>query len=148
MLLENKTALIYGAGGAVGGAIAHAFARDGANVYLAGRTPATLERVAASIGARDGKVQVAPVDASDAAAVDEHVERIVQRAGRLDISCNVVGIEDVQGTALANIDPALFLQPISVAMRTHLLTTTAAARRMGPRGSGVLLTVTAQAGRK
>jgi len=148
MLLENKTAVIYGAAGAVGGAIAQAFARNGANVYLAGRTRATLERVAASIGARDGKVQVAPVDASDAAAVDDHVERIVQQAGRLDISCNVVGIDDVQGTALTDIEPLLFLQPISVAMRTHLLTTTAAARRMSPRGCGVLLTVTAQAGRK
>jgi 3-oxoacyl-[acyl-carrier protein] reductase len=148
MLLENQTALIYGAAGAVGGAIAHAFAQDGASVYLAGRTRATLERVASSIGAHGGKAQVAPVDASDAAAVDAQIERIVQQAGRLDISCNVVGIDDVQGRALTAIEPALFLQPVSVAMRTHLLTTTAAARRMSPRGSGVILTVTAQAGRR
>lgn len=148
MLLENKTALIYGAAGALGGAIAHAFASDGANVYLAGRRRASLERVAISIERGGGKAQVAPVDASNAAAVDAHVDGVMQQAGRLDISCNVVGIDDVQGSALTALDPALFLQPVTVAMRTHLLTTTAAARRMSQRGSGVILTVTAQAGRK
>jgi 3-oxoacyl-[acyl-carrier protein] reductase len=148
MLLENKTAVIYGAAGAVGGAIARAFAQDGATVYLAGRTRATLERVASSIAADGGKVHVTPVDASEAGAVGEHAERIVQQAGHLDISCNVVGIDDVQGTALVTLDPALFMQPIAVAMRTHLLTTTTAARHMSPRGGGAILTVTAQAGRK
>src|SRR5688572_21236013 len=111
MLLENHTALIYGAAGGVGSAIAHYFAQDGASVYLAGRTRATLEPVASSIGAQGGKAQVAPVDASDGAAVDAQVERIVQQAGRLDISCNVVGIDDVQGSPLTAIEPALFLQP-------------------------------------
>jgi NAD(P)-dependent dehydrogenase (short-subunit alcohol dehydrogenase family) len=51
MLLENKNAVIYGGGGSVGGAVARAFAREGAQVFLAGRTPAKLEAVAEQIRA-------------------------------------------------------------------------------------------------
>jgi len=50
MLLENKNAVIYGAGGSIGGAVARAFAREGAEVVLAGRTRATLDAVAKEIG--------------------------------------------------------------------------------------------------
>jgi 3-oxoacyl-[acyl-carrier protein] reductase len=49
MLLENKNAVIYGGGGAIGGAIARAFAQEGARVYLAGRTLTRLEEVAAAM---------------------------------------------------------------------------------------------------
>jgi 3-oxoacyl-[acyl-carrier protein] reductase len=38
MLLENKNAVIYGSGGSIGGAVAKMFAREGARVFLAGRT--------------------------------------------------------------------------------------------------------------
>ncbi len=44
MLLDNKTAVVYGGGGPIGGAVSHAFAREGARVFLAGRTKETLER--------------------------------------------------------------------------------------------------------
>ena len=49
MLLENKNAVIYGAGGSIGGAVARAFAREGAKVHLAGRTLESLEEVAEEI---------------------------------------------------------------------------------------------------
>ena len=49
MLLENRNAVIYGGGGSIGGAVARAFAREGARVFLAGRTPAKLEAVAGQI---------------------------------------------------------------------------------------------------
>jgi 3-oxoacyl-[acyl-carrier protein] reductase len=147
MLLENRTAVIYGAAGAVGGAIARAFARDGAIVYLAGRTREPLERLATAIDREGHSARVAPVDASDAGAVERHAEDIMKQTNGIDVSVNVVGLGDVQGTALTAIEPAQFIQPIAVAMHTHLLTTTAAARRMSKRGTGVILTVTAQAGR-
>jgi NAD(P)-dependent dehydrogenase (short-subunit alcohol dehydrogenase family) len=51
MLLKDKTAIIYGGGGAVGGAVAKAFAREGAHVFLAGRIAEKLERVAADAAA-------------------------------------------------------------------------------------------------
>ena len=46
MLLESKTAIVYGGGGAIGSAVAAAFAREGARVFLAGRTRPALEGVA------------------------------------------------------------------------------------------------------
>jgi|SRR5438067_13747698 len=54
MLLEGKSAVIYGAGGAIGGAVARAFAGEGARVFLAGRTAGRLEAVAEQIRSAGG----------------------------------------------------------------------------------------------
>ena len=51
MLLENKNAIIYGTGGSIGGAAARTFAREGARVFLAGRTRTSLDAVAVDIAA-------------------------------------------------------------------------------------------------
>jgi NAD(P)-dependent dehydrogenase (short-subunit alcohol dehydrogenase family) len=48
-MLQNKIAVIYGAGGAIGGAVARAFARDGARLFLTGRLRAPVEAVARDI---------------------------------------------------------------------------------------------------
>jgi len=138
MLLQEKVAVVYGAGGAIGGAIARAFAGAGAHVFLAGRTRATLDKVAADIRASGGTAEPAVVDALDQPAVDAFVDGLVERTGRLDISCNVIGVGDVQ-KPLTGISVEEFLQPITTAMRTHFLTTGAAARHMIPRRSGVIL---------
>ena len=55
MLLEDKNAVIYGARGSIGRAVARAFAREGAKVYLAGRTLESLEEVAQEIRWRSGR---------------------------------------------------------------------------------------------
>jgi len=92
MLLENKTAVIYGAGGAIGGAVARAFAREGARVFLAGRTLAKLERVAREITASGGIAETAEVDALDEPAVEEHADTVATKTGGIDIALNAVGI--------------------------------------------------------
>lgn len=138
MLLEPKVAVIYGAGGPIGGAVARAFAREGARVFLAGRTLATLDTVAGAIRAAGGAAETAVVDALDERAVNEFVEGVAARAGRLDISFNVIGYGDVQ-QPLTEISVDDFLRPIATATRTHFLTTRAAARHMVARGSGVIL---------
>lgn len=138
MLLEHKVAVIYGAGGPIGGAVARAFAREGAHVFLAGRTAATLDTVAGAIGAAGGAAETAVVDALDERAVDEFVDGVATRAGQLDISFNVIGYGDVQQPLLElSVDD--FLRPIATATRTHFLTTRAAARHMVAHGSGVIL---------
>ena len=81
MLLRNRNALVYGAGGKIGAAVARAFAREGANVFLAGRTLATLEAVAAEITAAGGAVETAEIDALDEQAVEEHASDVAGRAG-------------------------------------------------------------------
>jgi NAD(P)-dependent dehydrogenase (short-subunit alcohol dehydrogenase family) len=138
MLLEHKVALIYGAGGPIGGAVARAFAREGARVFLAGRTQATLGAVAGAIRASGGAADTAVVDALDERAVDEFADGVAARAGAIDISFNLIGYGDVQ-RPLRDLSVDEFLQPIATAMRTHFLTTRAAARHMVGRGSGVIL---------
>ncbi|MFC4471172.1 SDR family oxidoreductase [Streptomyces xiangluensis] len=141
MLLEEKVAVVYGAGGSIGGAAARAFAREGARVFLAGRTAASLETVAGDLrgaGGAGGAAETAVVDALDEAAVDGFVDGVAARAGRIDVSFNAIGIGDVQ-QPLTEISVADFLQPITNAMRSQFLTTRAAARHMTARGSGVIL---------
>ena len=145
MLLENKVAVIYGAGGSIGSATAHAFAREGAKVLLAGRTLEKLETLAKEIG---GAAEAAQVDAMDEHSVESHLREVVKKHGRVDISYNVIGINDTPWSALVKSTVFDFSSPIANAMKTHFLTATAAARHMAKNGSGVILALTAQAGRK
>jgi 3-oxoacyl-[acyl-carrier protein] reductase len=148
VLLENKIAVIYGGGGTVGSAVARAFAREGAKVFLAGRTLATLDQVAEEITAAGGAAETAVVDALDEDAVDEHANAVASTAGGIDISFNAIGHGDVQGPPLLEMPFEDFVRPISTAMRTQFLTTRAAARHMVKRGSGVIMAITATTARK
>jgi 3-oxoacyl-[acyl-carrier protein] reductase len=148
VLLENKNAIVYGAAGAIGAAVARAFARDGARVFLAGRTLATLEDVAADIRAQGGLAEAAPVDAMDQAAVDAHADRVVATAGRIDVSFNAVAVSVVQGVALTEISVEDFMAPITGLCRTNFLTATAAARHMAAQGAGVIVTLTASSAKE
>jgi 3-oxoacyl-[acyl-carrier protein] reductase len=139
MLLKNKDAVIYGGGGSVGGAVAFAFAREGANVYLAGRTLESLEEVAKQIRSAGGAAETAQVDALDEQAVDEHADAVAASAGGIDISFNLISVGDVQGTPLAEMPLEDFERPVMNAVRTQFLTSRAAARHMISRGSGVIL---------
>jgi 3-oxoacyl-[acyl-carrier protein] reductase len=139
MLLENRTAVIYGGGGAIGGAVARAFAREGATVHLAGRTQAKLDAVADDIRAGGGAAETAVVDALDERAVDEHADAVVAAAGSLDISFNLISVQDVQGTPMAEMSFDDFSRPVFTAVRTTFLTWRAAVRHMVPQGGGVIL---------
>jgi 3-oxoacyl-[acyl-carrier protein] reductase len=147
MLLENKNAVIYGGGGKVGGAVARAFAREGANVFLAGRTRAKLEAVAEQIRSAGGAAETAQLDALDKQAVDRYVDAVAQKAGSIDISFNLISYGDVQGTPLAEMELEDFERPVMTAVRTQFLTSRAAARHMIMQGSGVILTFGGAGGR-
>ncbi|MEV8428801.1 SDR family NAD(P)-dependent oxidoreductase [Streptomyces chartreusis] len=138
MLLRDKVAVVYGAGGSIGGAAARAFAREGARVFLAGRTTAPLDKVAEEIRAAGGEAETAVVDAGDEAGVDAFVDGVAARAGRIDVSFNAIGYGDVQ-KPLMEISEADFLRPVVTAMRSQFLTTRAAARHMTARRAGVIL---------
>jgi 3-oxoacyl-[acyl-carrier protein] reductase len=147
MLLEGKNAVIYGGGGKVGGAVARAFAGEGARVFLAGRTPESLEEVAGQIRSAGGVVETARVDALDERAVDEHADAVAERAGGIDVSFNLISYDDVQGTPLVEMRLEDFEQPVANAVRTQFLTSRAAARHMIRQGSGVILTFGGAGGR-
>lgn len=141
MLLSRKTAVIHGGGGAIGGAVARAFAREGAHVFLAGRTPARLEAVAADIRAAGGRAEAAQVDALDAASVDRHADAVAQQAGGIDIALNAIGVAHVQGRPFAELSLADYEYPITVYTRSNFITAQAVARHMAKKGSGVILTL-------
>jgi NAD(P)-dependent dehydrogenase (short-subunit alcohol dehydrogenase family) len=147
MLLERKNAVVYGGAGRVGRAVARAFAHEGAKVFLAGRTLATLDRVAEEISRSGGSVETARVDALDEPAVDEHADAVAAEAGGIDVSFNAISHGDVHGAPLLEMPFEDFARPITTATRSQFLTTRAAARHMTRQGSGVVMTVTAATAR-
>jgi 3-oxoacyl-[acyl-carrier protein] reductase len=147
MLLEHKNAVVYGGAGSVGRAVARAFAREGARVFLAGRTLAALDEAAEEIAGAGGAVETAQVDALDERAVDEHADAVAARAGGIDVSFNAIGRDDLHGIPLIDMSFEDFARPVQVAMRSQFLTTRAAARHMVRQGSGVVMEVTAPTAR-
>ena len=130
MLLENKNAVIYGGGGAIGGAVARVFAGEGARVFLAGRRQPALQRVADEIAHAGGTAETALIDALDERGVDEYVAGVAERAGSIDISFNAISHGDVHGMPLLEMPYEEFERPVSRAIRANFLTTRAAARQM------------------
>jgi 3-oxoacyl-[acyl-carrier protein] reductase len=147
VLLENKNAVIYGGGGSIGGAVAQAFAREGANVFLAGRTSAALDAVAEGISGTGGRAETAVVDTLDEDAVDRHADAVAEKAGGIDVSFNAIGHGDVHGAPLLDMPYEDFARPITTAIRSKFLTARAAARHMVKSGSGVVMAITATTAR-
>lgn len=144
-MLKDKVAVIYGAGGAVGGAVARAFGGEGTNLFLTGRLRAPVEAVAKDIVSAGGSAEAAEVDALDEQAVDRHLQSVIDKAGRVDISFNAVGIPDTKivGVPLIELEVEQFSLPITAYATSYFLTARLAARRMVANKSGVIMTVTA-----
>ena len=115
MMLQNKVAVIYGGGGAIGGAVARAFAREGAILFLTGRRRASVDAVARDVVSAGGSAEAAEVDALDEHAIDRHLQSVIDKAGRVDIAFNAVGIPGtkVLGVPLVELDVEQFALPIT-----------------------------------
>jgi NAD(P)-dependent dehydrogenase (short-subunit alcohol dehydrogenase family) len=145
MILTNKIAVVYGAGGGIGGAVARAYAREGATVFLTGPHAISVKAVAKDIVAAGGSAEAAEVDALDEQLVDKHLQSVIDKAGRVDISFNAVGIPDAKilGVPLVELDLEQFSLPLTSYTISYFLTARLAARRMIANKSGVIMTVTA-----
>lgn len=145
-LLTNKHAVIFGAGGAVGAAVAKEFAVQGATVFLSGRTLSAVEQVAADIQKDGGIASAEQVDALDEQAVQAYLNRIAQEAGSIDILLNVTGPQPKDygnGSNTLELPLEQFLLPISTLIPSQFITARAAARHMVRQHSGVIQFVTA-----
>ena len=148
MHLQRKTAVIYGAGGAIGGAVSRAFAAEGARVFLTGRDLSAVKVVAREVIEAGGLAEAAQVDALDERAVEGHAANVVRKAGAIDISFNAVRIPHIQGKPLVEQRVDDFALPVMQYARTQFLTATTAARHMiASRRSGAILMMTAPPGR-
>src|SRR5438876_3831438 len=145
-LLEGKVAVIYGGGGGIGGGVARTFAREGARVFLAGRTGATLDAVAKEITASGGLADIAVLDALDETAVESHVRDVVATAGSLDVSFNLIDRGDVQGIPLVEMTTDDLLRAVVNGLQSNFVTARAAGRRMVEQGSGVILHLNSASG--
>jgi len=142
--LKNKVAVVYG-NGAIGGAVARAFAMEGAKIFLAGLTPVKLKAIADEVLIEGGVIETAEVDALDEQAVEKHMNEVIKKAGKVDISFNAIGVasKDVQHTLLIDLPVANFSYPIVTYTESHFITAKAAARRMTKQGHGVIIMHTA-----
>lgn len=141
MLLKDKVAVVYGGGGAIGGAIARQFARDGALVHLAGRTREKLDAVAREIARDGGSARVAVVDALDPTVVAEHTRAVARESGALDVAVNAVGLVHVQGKPLLELSLDEFMAPIRDYARAQFAIGKAVAERFVEQQGGVLITL-------
>ncbi|MGX7677550.1 SDR family NAD(P)-dependent oxidoreductase [Jatrophihabitans sp. DSM 45814] len=145
MLLKDKVVVVYGAGGAIGGAAARAFASEGAQLFVTGRSREEVDIVAKDIVSAGGSAEAATIDALDEQAIDKHLQYVVDRAGRLDVSFNAIGISDskILGVPLIELDAEHFAAPIAGYTTSYFLTARLAARHMIGNKSGVIMTVSA-----
>lgn len=146
MLLDKKNAVIYGAGGSLGGAVARALAKAGAKVFLSGHHIEPVEKLAKEINSSGGKAEAAEVDALSSEAVNEYLGSIVVKHLAVDISFNAIGLQDTQNIPLVKMSVDDFTRPVSIAMQTQFITSTAAGRIMMNQKSGVILSLTATPG--
>jgi NAD(P)-dependent dehydrogenase (short-subunit alcohol dehydrogenase family) len=146
-LLAGKVAIVYGGGGAIGGACARVFAREGASVFLAGRTAKKLQVVADDIRAAGGSAEIAALDVFDERAAHAHADAVAAQAGSIDVMLNAIGIAHVQGQAFLETTLAEFEPPIIATVRVQFIAAQAVARHMSRQNRGVILTLTTPGGR-
>jgi 3-oxoacyl-[acyl-carrier protein] reductase len=146
-ILTNKTAVLFGAAGGIGSAVAKAFAREGATVFLSGRNLEPVKRLQAEIASTGGHVHAHRVDALDPDAVDDYLSLVTRTTAGIDIVFNAVGVADVQGIPLLDMKLEDYERPIALATTTQFITSTATARRMTERGRGVIILITASPAR-
>jgi 3-oxoacyl-[acyl-carrier protein] reductase len=145
-LLTDRRAVLFGAGGGVGTAVAKEFAAQGAAVFLSGRRLAAVEQVAAEVQEDGGIAHAAEVDALDEPEVNAYLNRIVEEAGSIDVLLNVTGPQPKDyGNATSTMELPIeqFLLPLNTLVASQFITARAAARHMVERRSGVILFITA-----
>lgn len=137
--LSGKVAVVHGGSGAIGGAVARAFAREGAQVFLAARGRERLDDAVAAIASAGGSAEADCVDALDEADVEAHADRVAARVGGIDLVFNAVGFVHVQGVPFAELSLDAFELPVHRYIRSHYLIARAAAKHM--RAGGAILSL-------
>lgn len=145
MQLENKTAIITGAGRGIGQAIALAFAKEGARVALAARSQAELEETAAQVESLGSKTIVVPTDVTDQGQVERLVAATLDAFSAVDILVNNAGISGPLGPLQDN-DVAGWLNTINVNVAGTFLCCRAVIPVMIRQGGGKIINLSGAGG--
>jgi len=144
-ILKGKQAVVFGAGGSIGSAVAKEFATEGAEVFLSGRTKSTVEALAAQIIAIGGSAHAAAIDTFDDAAVNQYIDGIVKRTSKIDIILDAAGpLAKEYGNGKLAVDLPIdqFMVPLQTMVKSRFVTARTAARHMIKQHSGVIIFVT------
>lgn len=144
-ILQGKHAVVFGAGGSIGSAVAKEFAAEGAEVFLSGRTKSSIEAVASEIVAKGGRAHVGTIDTTDDAAVSQYIDGIVKQTDKIDIILDAAGpLAKEYGNGKLAVDLPIdqFMVPIETMVKSRFITARAAGRHMVRQRSGVIIFVT------
>jgi len=144
--LSGKTALIFGAAGAIGSTVAKVFAREKANLFLSGRSLASLKRLTDDVRKSWSQIESHEVDATKEIEVNEYVESIYKRTGKIDIVFNAIGSrmegkDHVKPSIDVSLD--LFMSYMKNMVLSQFLTARVAARHMIKQHRGVIVLMAA-----
>lgn len=144
--LAGKTALVTGAAGGIGGAIATAFAREGADVAVLDLKLAAAQAQAASLQQFGVKTSAVAADVSDEKQVNAAVAKAQEDLGRIDILVNNAGIDTT--SVVAEMGTEMWDQMIAVNLRSVFLCSRAVLKPMIERKFGRIINIASQLGHK
>jgi 3-oxoacyl-[acyl-carrier protein] reductase len=136
MRLDQKTALVTGAAGGIGGATARCFALEGATVVLADIDAEGCRKVLDGIVGEGGRGSCAGVDLTSEAQVVELFSGIRRDHGRLDILVNIAGGDCEPAAAVEEIDPERAMKNLDMNLKSCMMCCREAVKIMKPQGYG------------
>jgi len=145
MKLENKIAIVTGAGSGIGRAIAELFAQEGAQVVSVGRTREKLDVAKREAGSAGERIHPKALDVSDVAAAAALVTSTVTKFGRVDILVNNAGI-NMAKRALSELSIADFDKLVKVNLNGAFYVIHGALPVMRKQGGGLIINVSSVAG--
>lgn len=143
--LNGKCAVIFGAGGSIGAAVAREIASEGAEVFLSGRTERAVAEVANQIKQRGGIAHATSIDTAVEESVNSYIDAIVDGGRKIDLILDVSGpLAAEYGNGKRSVDLMVeeFMLPLTKMVRSRFITARAAARHMVREQSGVIVFVT------
>lgn len=144
MILQDRVAIVTGAGSGIGRGSAEIMAREGAHVVVADVREDLAEATCREIGASGGRASTAVLDVTDDAGVADLVETTMRERGRIDILHSHVGIQ-IEGT-LEEVDPAGMDASWRVNVRAHFMFARAIAPHMKANGGGTIVITSSNSG--
>lgn len=143
--LQDRVAIVTGGAGGIGSRIAREFARNGANVVVASRSQAKLDKIADEVRSIGSKSLAIATDVTDPEQVDRMINQTVAEFGKVDIMVNNAG-----GAMFIKppekLEPAEWNAAIALNLTSVFLCSAAAGKVMMEHGGGRIINISSVAG--